>query len=481
MTAASIEHSEPSTRTADSGTPPTYDLVGIGCGPANLALAALLEEEREAGRDGVPSALFLERRPHHAWHPGMLLEDSLIQISVLKDLVTVRNPRSRFTFLSYLEQRGRLFEFLNLRDLFPTRLEFNDYLGWVADELSRWLRYGCEVTAVAPVGGTNGRGVELLEVRHRNPAGGEEAVLARNLVVATGGVPRLPPGIEIEADGHAFHPRDFLTRLERDYADTERAYRFVVVGGGQSGAEIFYYLASRYRNADVTAALRRFGYKPVDDSDFTNEVFFPEMVDFVFDLPDERRREVVDSFRDVNYAVVDAPLIREIYRFLYREKLAGRNRARVRSFVELRRVEETGTGVVAHFEDRLRGGEVRLAADGLVLATGYRWDSRHPLLRGLDPYLERDAGGGYRMRRDYGVVTTPGFAPGIYLQGYCEATHGISETVLSLLPIRALDIYRSLGAAGDRAEAGLGSRRAAPPRAPAAGVDPPAGQEARNR
>ena len=37
-----------------------------------------------------------------------------------------------------------------------------------------------------------------------------------------------------------------------------------------------------------------------------------------------------------------------------------------------------------------------------------------------------------------------GMRPKIFLQGYCEATHGISETVLSLLPMRAQDIWNAL-------------------------------------
>ena len=127
-----------------------YDLIGVGFGPANMALAVVLEELEEERPAQRTSRLFLEARPSHCWHPGMLLDDSLLQITVLKDLALVRNPRSRFTFLSYLHEKGRLYEFLNLRDLFPSRLEFNDYLGWVAGELSHRVRYGRRVIAIRP-------------------------------------------------------------------------------------------------------------------------------------------------------------------------------------------------------------------------------------------------------------------------------------------------------------------------------------------
>src|SRR5438270_12775222 len=94
----------------------TYDVIGIGIGPANLALAVALEEEA-----GELRRLFLDSKPAPVWHPGMLLDDATIQLSVLKDLAMLRNPRSHFTFLNYLKAKGRLLDFLNLRDLFPTR------------------------------------------------------------------------------------------------------------------------------------------------------------------------------------------------------------------------------------------------------------------------------------------------------------------------------------------------------------------------
>ncbi len=446
-----------------------WDALGVGFGPANMALAIAMEEEAEAvgGRD--LRRLFLEAKVQHCWHPGMLLQNALLQITVLKDLATVRNPCSRFTFLNYLKLKGRLYEFLNLRDLFPSRIEFNDYLTWVSEELRHRVRCGRRVEAVSPVVEADGGEVRLLRVVARDVATGTlEEHLTRSLVLATGGVPCFPPGVEVEPGGRAFHSQDFLPRLARDFPDREAPYRFVVVGSGQSGAEVFHYLLTCYPNADVTATMRRFGYKPVDDSDFTNEIFFPEMVDLIHALPDAKRRAFTDGFRDVNYAVVDLPLIRKIYRCLYEEKVQGRARARMRPFLALRAVREEAGGVVAEFEDLLHDGPVRLAADGLVLATGYRWSRNHPLLDEVAPFLLRDGAGAYRIERDYRLAAAPDFQPRVFLQGFCEETHGISETVLSLLPVRAQDILRSILAAAeavDAAEAAAGDGKATLPAA----------------
>ncbi|HXU31040.1 MAG TPA: SidA/IucD/PvdA family monooxygenase [Thermoanaerobaculia bacterium] len=428
-----------------------FDVIGVGFGPSNLALAVALEEAPEASQ---MSRMFLDGKMGPVWHPGMLLEDSLIQISVLKDLATVRNPQSRFTFLSYLKEKGRLFEFLNLRDLFPGRIEFNDYLVWVAEALSQRVRWGTEVTAIHPEPGEEPGSIDLLRVVSRDLATGEsQEMLTRNIVLATGGIPAVPPPLRLVPGGRAFHNHEFLRRMRNDFPDKTAPYKFAVVGAGQSGAELFSYLLTHYPNAEVTATLRRFAYKPVDDSHFTNEIFFPQRVDWLYSLTDEKRARVLDMCRDVNYAVVDAPLIQQIYRQIYNERAEGKNRATLLPFLELREIEEREATVWARFQNTLEERPHELEVDALILATGYHWPSDHPLLAEVASHLERDPvpvpGGGYeyRIRRDYRVEAKPGFAPGVYLQGFSERRHGASETVLSLLPIRAGNILDSLVAA----------------------------------
>jgi hypothetical protein len=109
-----------------------HDYIGVGFGPSNLALAIATEEfAQRSGRE--PNVCFIERKPAFSWHEGMLIDGSSMQISFLKDLATLRNPASRFTFISYLKARGRLEDFINLKTFYPSREEFNDYLGWAAD------------------------------------------------------------------------------------------------------------------------------------------------------------------------------------------------------------------------------------------------------------------------------------------------------------------------------------------------------------
>ena len=92
------------------------------------------------------------------------------------------------------------------------------------------------------------------------------------------------------------------------------------------------------------------------------------------------------------------------------------------------------------------------------------------LLEGLAPHLG-DALTRGDVTRDYLLATPAHFAPRIYLQGCCEDSHGLSDTLLSVLARRADEICASLedgiapahdeGAAKARQENGVSAGRMA--------------------
>lgn len=110
------------------------ELLAIGAGPSNLGLAVALEE---LAPDLAENSLIIERNQTVEWQSGMLLPWAKSQVSFLKDLATLRNPRSRFTFLSFLKATGRIDGFINMGSLTPYRLEISAYLDWVARSLSK--------------------------------------------------------------------------------------------------------------------------------------------------------------------------------------------------------------------------------------------------------------------------------------------------------------------------------------------------------
>jgi L-ornithine N5-oxygenase len=445
----------------DSPDPPdgspraaVFDVVGLGFGPSNLALAVALRE-RDAV-DGLRDVLFVESRNTFEWHPGMLFADARMQVSFLKDLVTLRNPRSPFSFLSYVWEQGRLSEFINLEDFRPTRREFTDYLRWAASQVGDLVRYSCEAVAVAPVAGGDGR-IEALEVTVRDVATGRrETHRARNVVLGAGREPLIPAGVAVGVPW-ILHSQDFLPRIPDLFPQRDGAHRFVVVGDGQSAAEVFAWLAAEYPRARVTAALRGLAYRPMDDSPFVNEWFFPERVGDFYRLPPDARRSLLGQLRNTNYSVVDLQLIERIYRAVYDARVAGRTGLELLPRSELVGAQERDGRVVVELVDRIEGRPRPIEADALILATGFASPKRPALLDGLRPWLEVDDDGSYRVERSYRVRPLPGFEPGVYLQGYCQRSHGIADTLLSIVSIRAAEILDAIAG-----RSGAAVRRATP-------------------
>src|SRR6202046_3159822 len=107
------------------------ELLAIGAGPSNLALAVALEE---LAPDLAENSLVIEREASVQWQPGLLLPWAKSQVSFLKDLVTLRNPQSEFSFLNYLYSVGRLDAFINMASFTPYRVEISEYFQWAANQ-----------------------------------------------------------------------------------------------------------------------------------------------------------------------------------------------------------------------------------------------------------------------------------------------------------------------------------------------------------
>jgi L-ornithine N5-monooxygenase len=404
-----------------------YDIVGVGFGPANLALGIAVSE-----RGADVSALFLERQSGFGWHRGMLLADATMQVSFLKDLVTLRDPTSPFSFLCYLHSKDRLIDFVNHKSFFPTRVEFHDYLEWAAEKLEDMVCYGHEVIDVAPAGGH-------LNVIAQGP-GSAQVFRARNVVFATGLEPWTPDGLP--RGERIWHSSDLLHRVDKLAALAPR--RLVVLGAGQSAAEVTAFLHDRFPDADVHAVFARYGYSPADDTPFANRVFDPAAVDDFFGAPAEVKQMMLDYHGNTNYSVVDADLIEDLYRRVYREKVTGERRLWMHNLSRLGPVTHTATGLRTTVESLVDGARTDLDADLLVCATGYRPADPSRLLGAVWNTCRRDERGLVRVDRDYRLVTDPDPGCGIYLQGGTEHTHGITSSLLSNASVRAGEILRSV-------------------------------------
>ena len=418
--------------------PPVHDLIGIGFGPSNVAMAiALREHNNRVGRQEAVTAHFFEQQPRFGWHRGMLIDDATMQVSFLKDLVTLRNPASEYSFLCYLQSKGRLIDFINHKNLFPLRVEFHDYFEWAAAQVDDMVSYGHEVVGVAPV--TRDGVVEHLEVTVRS-GGGLEVHRARNLVIGTGLRPLMPEGVE--RGERVWHNSELLAKV--DELEGTSPSRIVVVGAGQSAAENVAYLHRRFPEAEVCAVFSRYGYSPADDSSFANRIFDPEAVDEYFAAPEDVKRQLIDYHGNTNYSVVDIDLIDDLYRQSYQEKVLGTERLRFLNVSRLTGVKETPTSVRATVTSLVTGEDTDLEADVVVFATGYSPVDPTSLLGEVADRCLRDDEGRVRVERDWSIATDPTLRCGVYLQGGTEHTHGITSSLLSNTAIRVGEILDSL-------------------------------------
>ena len=419
-----------------------HDLIGIGFGPSNIALAIALDEQRQAGQ--AKDALFIERQPCFAWHPHMLLENAHMQISFLKDLVTPRNPGSRYSFLNYLHSKGRLQDFINLQTFFPSRHEFNDYLSWTASHFEHQCAYGEDVFEVLPE--TDNDEVAYLRVRSRDESGAVQERLTRSLVISVGGAPNVPECFAgLKGDPRVFHSSHYL----RELAKQDAPKRIAVIGAGQSAAEIFLDLHGR-EGIQVDLISRAWAFKPSDDSPFVNEIFNPEYTDYVFNNPTGQREALLQEYKSTNYSAPDLALIQEIYDVFYQQKVTGQARHRFRRRHEVIGSQAGPEGIELNVRDLESGHTESTRYDAVVLATGYVRDTHKRLLAPVADYLPD-----FAVNRHYQLYTKPEFKPAIFLQGSCEPTHGLSDTLLSILAARTSEICEVLNEALSTSYSGL--------------------------
>ncbi|TDD92485.1 lysine N(6)-hydroxylase/L-ornithine N(5)-oxygenase family protein [Actinomadura rubrisoli] len=432
-----------------------YDVVGIGFGPSNLSLAIALEEHWANASERPPKAVFFERQPSFGWHRNMLLPSTTMQVTFLKDLATFRNPMSRYSFVSFLHEAGRLARFANNQSFFPTRREFHQYLEWAASGFADRVSYGATVEEIRLPSDSGPEGIDHLRL-HVRTASGTKVVGARNVAISTGLVPRMPAGVA--RDERVWHSSEFLERYGR--TDPRELARVAVVGAGQSAAEITRFLHESLPHAQVTSVIPSYGYSIADDTPFANQVFDPGAVDEYY-FGSERTREAFWRYhRNTNYSVVDSEVITDLYQRSYDEEVSGDKRLHFLNLTRVDEVKQAGERTCLSISSLLDGDSRELEVDAVVCATGY--DSMEPaaLLGDLDRYCLRDDAGRYQVRRDYRLVTAPGFNCGIYLQGGTEHSHGLTSSLLSNTAIRSGEIADSIVASiGD---AGLAAAPADP-------------------
>lgn len=407
-----------------------HDLLGVGIGPFNLGLAALLD-----GVAGV-DAVFLDERPAFSWHPGLLLEGTTTQVPFLADLVTLVDPTSPHTFLNYLRAHDRLLRFY-LRERFHLpRREYDHYCRWVAGRLPS-CRFGSRVEALRwlPV-------PRLFEADVRVAGAADlERVRARHAVLGVGTVPHVPAPLVAEMGPDLLHAADYLGNRDR----LLRAASVTVVGSGQSGAEVFLDLLREQpaRGLRLTWITRSPGFLPMEYTRLALEHFSPEYTRYFHGLSEEVRDRLLPT-QDLLYKGIDAQTVEEIYALLYDRSAGGAEPAvELRPHLAVEVVERTGRGLRLRCRHWEQGRELTVETERAVLATGFV--ARRPgCVEELAPLIRWDAAGRYRVGLDYRVEMDPAVTGSLFVQNAELHTHGVGAPDLGLGAHRGACIVNAL-------------------------------------
>lgn len=176
-----------------------------------------------------------------------------------------------------------------------------------------------------------------------------------------------------------------------------------------------------------------------------------------YNLSPEERKQSLAADKATNYSVVRLELIEQIYNDLYLQRVKNPDETqwqhRILPSRKITRVEHHGP------ENRMRlhvrsskdnaapsEGKETLEVDALMVATGYLRDAHEGILRNVQ-HLRPANQEQWTPNRDYRVQLDPkkvSARAGVWLQGCNEKTHGLSDSLLSVLSTRGGEMVQSL-------------------------------------
>ncbi|MES2527326.1 MAG: SidA/IucD/PvdA family monooxygenase [Bdellovibrionota bacterium] len=400
----------------------TYDLLGLGLGPFNLSLAALMGKAKK-------TSLFLDQKSEFQWHPGLMFEDATMQNSWLKDLVTPADPTNAMSFLNFLVERGLFYAFVNTGRSAITRKEFESYCRWVSGKLEDKIRFN---TTVKEVNFDKGAFVIRTD---------KETYQSKNLSLATGLVPRIPEFAKPFLGDNIFHAA--TGKLSTFKAEGKR---ILVVGGGQTGIEVFRNcLHGKWGKPSALKLLTpRPNLQPLDESPFSNEYFTPEYVRSFYHLNKELKEEVVNSQKLASDGNTPTYL-QLLYNDLYLRRFDDLKTPELKVYTTRRmtKLTQEKNHYVITTGHELTKKEEHFEADAVIFCTGFQ--SVIPsFLDPLKPSIPVDNKGRLLMGANFEVQWEQSSTNHLFAMNFGRHQLGIAEPQTSLMAWRSATIINRL-------------------------------------
>jgi lysine N6-hydroxylase len=396
-----------------------YDAIGIGIGPFNLGFAALTDGLSEM------DVLLFDRKEAFDWHPGMLIDGTTLQVPFFADLVSMVDVKSEYSFLNYLQVHNRMYHFYFLEKFHIPRKEYNHYCQWVCDQLNS-CRFGYEVIEVSLDQIVEGELVYHVHVQNVRTLE-VETFLAKHLVMGIGSVPSVPEQFQSSLGEKVFHSSEFRDKKKM----AVQGKSIVVIGSGQSSAEIFLDLAKEQDQHDYRLSwyTRSNGFFPMEYSKLGLEHFSPDYTTFFYKLS-QKKKDLLLRNQDLLYKGISAETISEIYDVLYEQSIGNQEPAlHLQAMSEIISLEQGtffchGIGKHTITDDRFE-----FESDTIILGTGYSQTIPRFLPADL---LLKDQEGRLEITEDYRLKTTNSNSYPIFIQNGELHTHGVGAPDLGL-------------------------------------------------
>jgi len=406
-----------------------YDLIGVGVGPFNLSLASLL-----APIESVNS-IFFDSQKQFDWHAGLLMEDCDLQVPFMADMVTMADPTSPYSYVNYLHEHGRLYQFYFYDNFQIPRIDYNLYCRWVSEKLTS-VKFSQRVINIEQDGKVFY--VTVKEILNNV----ETTYTCRNIVLGTGSSPSWPSSAaHLRTHTSCIHSAQY--KFEKNNLQKKKS--ITIIGSGQSAAEIFLDLLKEenHYGYKLNWLSRSHGFFPMEHSKLGLEHFSPEYIDHFHSLP-EQQRDNIRSYQNLWYKGISNTTISEIYNQLYKRSFTqGNCNIALQARSQLEHIECVDNKFTLSFQHLDKKEYFNLDTDSVVLATGYQ-HLFPDCLNSLKPLLQMDTSGRPVINRNYTMNVSSNIQGKIYVQNAELHTHGIGAPDLGLGAYRSAMIINQL-------------------------------------
>lgn len=408
-----------------------FDFIGVGLGPFNLSLAALLHQHEKL------NYRFFDKRAGFDWHSGLQLPNAMLQVPFMADLVSLVEPTNPFSFLNYLKDQQRLYKFYFRENLYIPRKEYNHYCQWVIKQL-RNIEFGNCVMDIAPIS----KGFQLITEHH----GRLSVHQCRKLVLGVGTIPRLPQPLQLiaEQSENCLHSSQYLNKSEKNLTGN-----VVLIGSGQSAAEIFIDLFDQQLSTEtglpkfhIYWLTRSSGFFPMENTPLGLENFSPDYMAYFHQLPKGLKDKLPNEQAHL-YKGISSKTIRDIYERLYHRSigqtethvtLAGHHQLENAELADKNQIK------LKFFQTQKQYG-LNIHANTVIAATGYRYPTCN-FLNKLQHLIPLDAQGHWQIDQSH-RLNYEGHGQ-IYIQNTHLYHHGVGTPDLGLGAFRSAHIANQI-------------------------------------